>query len=93
MAGQQVRDENYILFSSVWLWMWTREGGGGNRNDYDDGNIDVLEVWIHLSPEDVNCSSCLSVEKDCAARGFSSLDELCDDCVGGGISGEDEGQG
>jgi hypothetical protein len=28
-----------------------------------------------------------------AACGFSSLDELCDDCVGWGISGEDEGQG
>jgi hypothetical protein len=25
------------------------------------------------------------VGKDCAACGFSSLDELCDDCVGGGI--------
>jgi hypothetical protein len=28
-----------------------------------------------------------------AASGFSSLDELCDDCVGEGISGEGEGQG
>jgi len=75
--------------------MWTRKGGGegGNKNDYNDGSIAVLEVWIHLGPEDVNFSSCLSVEKDCAACGFSSLDELCDACVGGWISGEDEGQG
>jgi hypothetical protein len=29
------------------------------------------------------------VEKDCVACGFSSLDELCDDCVGeGGLVGK-----
>jgi len=74
--------------------MWTRKGGGdgGNKNYYDDGSIAVLEVWIYLGPEDVIFSSCLSVEKDYAACGFSSLDESCDDCVGGSISGEDEGQ-
>lgn len=28
------------------------------------------------------------MEKDCAACGFSSLDELCDACVGGGLVGK-----
>jgi hypothetical protein len=31
--------------------------------------------------------------RNTAASGFSRLDEFCDDCVGEGISGEDEGQG
>jgi len=39
----------------------------------------------------ISVPACLG--KKTAASGFSSLDELCDDCVGEGISGEDEGQG
>jgi hypothetical protein len=64
--------------------MWRRKGGGDNNNDYDDGRVAFHEVWIHLGPEDVSFSSCVFVEKDCAACAFSSMDELCDDCVSGG---------
>jgi hypothetical protein len=57
------------------------------EDDYGDAFHDD---WIQLSPNDVDFNSYVFMDSDLPTCGLFSIDQLCDDCVGGGSSGEHE---
>jgi hypothetical protein len=66
-----------------------------NREAVSDSSIEENDAfhkdWIRLGAEkDVDFSSYVSVDNELATCGISSIDELCDDCEGGGSGEEDE---
>jgi hypothetical protein len=48
-----------------------------------DGDDAFYKDWIGLCPDDVDISSHMPVDNELAMCGFLSIEELCDDCVGG----------
>lgn len=55
-----------------------------NKADLHSSINDAFhEDWMLLGPEDVNFKSYIFVDNDFQTYGFSSIDKLCDDQVGG----------
>jgi hypothetical protein len=47
----------------------------------------IITVVAQLGPENINFSSYVSVNNDRAMCGFTSINEMCDNCIGVGGGG------
>jgi hypothetical protein len=59
----------------------------GIEDDYGDA---FHNDWISLGHEDIYFSSYIFVDNELPLCGLFSIDDLCDNCVGGGNTGEDK---